>query len=33
MIGMIAAIADLFFVSAIAAITAIVEIIWKPGFK
>ena len=32
MIAMIAAIAELFF-SAIAAITAMVAIIWKPGLK
>ena len=30
---MIAAIAEVFFYSAIAAITAMVAIIWKPGFK
>ena len=33
MIAMIAAIAELFFFGVIAAITAIVAIIWKPGFK
>ena len=31
MIAMIAAIAKVFFFSAIAAITAMVAIIWKPG--
>ena len=30
---MIAAIAEVFFLSAIAAITAMVAIIWTPGFK
>ena len=33
MITMIAAIAEVFFFSAIAAITAMVAIIWKPGFN
>ena len=33
MIAMIAAIAEVFFFSAIAAITAMVAIIWKPGFN
>ena len=33
MIAIIAAIAELLFFSAIAAITAIVAIIWKPGFR
>ena len=33
MIVMIAAIAEVFFFSAIAAITAMVAIIWKPGFN
>ena len=33
MIAMIAAIAEVFFFSTIAAITAMVSIIWKPGFN
>ena len=33
MIAMIAAIAEVFFVSGTAAITAMVTMIWKPGFK
>ena len=33
MIAMIAAIAEVFFFSAIAAITAMVAIIWKPGIN
>ena len=33
MITMIAAIAEVFFFSAIEAITAMVAIIWKPGFN
>ena len=33
MIAIISAIAELFFFSAIAAITAIVAIIWKPGLS
>ena len=33
MIAIIAAIAELLFFSVIAAITAMVAIIWKPGFR
>ena len=33
MIAMITGIADIFFLTAIAAITATVAIIWKPGFN
>ena len=33
MIAIIAAIAELLFFSAIAAITATIKIIWKPGFR
>ena len=33
MIAMIAAIAEVFFVSGTAAITAMVTMIWKPGFN